>query len=179
LKLEALRYSYLGKKSNIIKLNSVCKVLILGDFDKNKTYKILELIKSYFEEYDCKIEILFRPHPNFIINNTNYKKLKFQISKDRIENDFFSVNFVIASDSTSAALDAYCYGLKLAVVKDTKGLCQSPLYGLNDVKFISTVDELHEALLSASWQNNDIQSKQHFYYEENLKNWKNLIMGDK
>lgn len=178
LKLEALRYSYLGKKSNINKLNSASMVLILGDFDENKTYKILELMKNYFEKFKCSIDILFRPHPNFIIKNTNYKKLKLEISKDRIESDFSRANFVIASDSTSAALDAYCYGLKLVVVKDAKGLCQSPLYKLNDVQFISTIDELHEALLSASSQNSDIQSKQHFYYEENLKNWNELIMGD-
>ena len=91
-----------------------------------------------------------RFHPKCILPASEYPSLTLDVSELSLEADLCRTCAVFSSNLTSAALDAFLFGSRIAVFKATDTLNYSPLLGAVDVEFVSTADDLAHFLSTAS-----------------------------
>lgn len=72
--------------------------------------------------------------------------LQFKVFQEPIVNLLQDADIVYTSNITSAAVDAYCFGIPVISVLDGSSLNMSPLLGMDHVTFVSTPQELSGAL---------------------------------
>ena len=85
-------------------------------------------------------------------------------------------DLVFASNITSAAVDAYCYGIPVIQILEGNLFNLSPLRGLNNVQYVRTPLELREALCNAqSLVMNRNKGVPYFYLDTDLHRWMSLI----
>ncbi len=93
-----------------------------------------------------------------------------------LQNVFPNVDAVYTSLTTSAAVDAYCFGLKVITALDPKSLNLSPLRQKNDVDFVRSTNELENVLMKLISNNyNKRVTKKFFDINNDLKEWKRLF----
>ena len=80
------------------------------------------------------------------------------------------------SNTTSAAVDAFVFGLPVVVMLDERELNFSPLRGHSGVRFVSTPGELAEALQTEGLITaTNFDRYEFFYLDPELPRWKRLL----
>jgi surface carbohydrate biosynthesis protein (TIGR04326 family) len=179
-KVEALRYSYLNniiildKKSNN-NSNSI-KLLVLGDYSNEFTKRLLLLLNATLVLMSNQLDLVvyYKPHPHstfdFSSINSNFILVNEQFNA--IVNKY---DIVLASNNTSAAIDALCVGLPLITYYDYKDLNFSPLIDYKNVRFISSKYELIECLKKLKlWAKIENQPN-YFYLSGNYVRWHQIF----
>jgi len=118
---------------------------------------------------------LIKPHPNCPIKLSDYPGLlgvEARVTEQPIAELLPSNDVAYTSATTSAAVDAYSVGLSVLSVLDPETLNQSPVRGINGVKFVSTADELVVALRT---ERDSIDIMEFFYLDRNLPRWLSLF----
>jgi surface carbohydrate biosynthesis protein (TIGR04326 family) len=82
---------------------------------------------------------------------------------------------VITGNITSAAVDAYYFGLPILTLIDPKTLNSSPLRDIKVISYFSTVSELTEIINKSLYIKPD-ESKSYFNLNNDLFLWKRLIL---
>lgn len=147
--VEALRHLYLRKiiNSSFIKQKnnpnnlSTCKILILGDYLPENTIHQIKLFNGLSDFIFSKVKIIFKPHPACNLDIKKFNR-KFNVTKEPISSLLSKVNIAFCSATTSAAVDAYSYGLQVIIASDPASLNLSPLRGYKDVFFVQNPKEL-------------------------------------
>lgn len=147
---EALRYGHLsGLKANrrpIPERGRKRKVLVLGDVMTLSTDRLLKLLG---ESLVCGPDVMsydVKPHPNCPVRGEDYPSLDIDIVTDPLGTILRDYDVAYCSNSTSAAVDAYFFGLSVVVMLDEAELNFSPLRDWPGVRFVSTPKELAVAL---------------------------------
>jgi surface carbohydrate biosynthesis protein (TIGR04326 family) len=174
--VEALRYFHLSEtiskcaKNNFEK--SKFSILLLLDYlDKNIEYQLSLLCKS-LDLLTYKAHLIVKPHPANPINVEDYPELEMEITSESIASCMCKCDVVFTSNSTSAAVDAYCLGGRVIVVNDPHSLNQSPLRGIQSVYFVSTAKDLVNVLSNIDEINQKSANKNDFFYfDQNLTKW--------
>ena len=84
---------------------------------------------------------------------------------------------LLSSPVTSAAVDAYCFGLPVITALDSDALNLSPLRNYDDVCFVSTSEELSGALNSITLRDVEAYEKKEFFnLDSELPRWKELLL---
>ena len=181
VKVEALRYSYLNSIKNqnqndINKINTN-RILVLGDYNDSDTNDLMSLIYKTFIQFKLDICIHFKPHPNYSINIQDYPNLKIVFEDKSLEDILPNFNVTIATNKTTASVEAYISGLKTIVMLDKNHLNFSPLRGVRGVTFISNKNELYETLFQKNYliNRNNFDSLDYFYLDSNFELWKKLL----
>lgn len=179
-KAEALRYEYLLNKSNLnlerklhYKSN---KILILGDYIKDETITLLNLLTHCPFTRESEIDFVFKPHPKSPIDLNMFPQLKITVenrSFDQLPVDF---NICISTNMTSAAVDAYLIGCNVMIMHALNNLNLSCLRGFADVQFFRNTEELNN-LLSNTKNYKFIKSnrKRFFYLNREHLMWKEIL----
>ena len=177
---EALRYNYLYKFTlatpAVKKEKKVKRVLILGDIFSASTHHMLGMFEEAMSCSAPQFSLSIKLHPRCPINVENYPRLNLNKITEPLDKVIQDYDIAYASDSTSAAVDAYCAGLSVVVALDEKNLNFSPLRAHANVCFVSTYHELLESLHKL----NDASSiratgKSFFYLDPELPRWKKLL----
>jgi surface carbohydrate biosynthesis protein (TIGR04326 family) len=177
---EALRYNYLYKFALaapvIKKEKKVKRVLILGDIFSASTHNMLQMLDEAMSYSGYQFCLSLKPHPRCSINVENYSRLNLNKVTEPLDRVIQDYDIAYASDSTSAAVDAYCAELSVVVALDGKNLNFSPLRGQANVCFVSTPHELSESLHKLNKASSiRVTGKPFFYLDPELPKWKKLL----
>ena len=182
IELEALRYIHLNPDKAVEYYRRISsddektKVIVIGDYDIENTYKIFQIINNLEPEQKEKIDIRFKPHPanknkKIFFNGAEVKKLNGKISK-------YLSNFdlAICGASTTAALDCYLDGIKLIVFRESDSQIMTPVYDLPDVYFMSNSVCLNR-ILSLIREDHLIKRSPNDFFkiDKNLTKWIEFI----
>ena len=177
---EALRYGYLSR------LKADCrskherdpkkKVLVLGDIMPAATARLLELLEASIPHCSDTMTYDVKAHPNCPVSAADFPSLNFETVTDPLGMILQNYDIAYASNGTSAAVDAYFFGLPVVVMLDEMELNISPLRGQADVCFVNTPEELAKALQTAH-QNlgRKAVSNDFFFLDPELPRWSHLI----
>lgn len=178
---EALRYGYLNKIRTGFRKNKrgeSIRILILGDYMSSCTIKMLQLLEATLPGMTVSVTYTIKPHPNYRVNPEDYPALNLKVVMDQLEEILYDFDVAYSANKTSAAVDAYLTGLPVVVMLDETELNYSPLRGQPDVRFVSTPEELAEALQKGG-QDMVMGSEcnEFFFLDSELPRWKKLLLS--
>lgn len=182
IEVEALRFLYLDKIGGrqIRKRSSSQKLqlLVLGEYSSKNTSLQMNFLMEIADEL-LNVELTVKPHPACPINPADYPELEFEVSNQPLSDLFEMFDIAYTSCLTSAAVDAYCAGLRVISVLDPAGLNLSPLRGVKGVQFVSSSEELKEAVFNVSEQSDSvIETIDYFNVDSSLPRWRTLILNE-
>jgi surface carbohydrate biosynthesis protein (TIGR04326 family) len=152
LEVEALRYLYLAEYSFAApKLprpaGAPLSVLAMGDYLSDNTQLQMRLLEQAAALLPKNTIFVVKPHPNCPVNLVDYPGLNMTVTMEPLSILLAKCDVAYSSAITSAAVDAYCVGVRVISVLDPKKLNLSPLLDCAQAVFVSTPDELASALV--------------------------------
>ena len=177
---EALRYSHIndirvGQSSTKEKIKTI-NVLILGDHNPSATTKMLRLLEAATQHIITLTEYTVKSHPNFTVKVEDHSSLNLKVVISPLGEVIHDFDIAYSSNSTSAALDAYLAGLPVVVMLDETELNLSPLRSQTGVRFVSTPEELAEALRMEHRNTaSRLNSSDFFFLNPELPRWTHLL----
>ena len=107
---------------------------------------MLNLLSSLSSDILANLSITIKTHPACSINSFSFPKLNLKFASYSLPELLSSTDVALTSSLTTAALDAYCFGLPVITVIDPFQFNLSPLRGYTDVHFVSSSLQLEHAL---------------------------------
>jgi len=181
VEVEALRYLYLENMKNdsnyfVENRETIKIVLVLGDYLKENTKRLMKLLNSSVQSIDKQIKYIIKPHPVCPIYREDYPEIPMVVSNDPIELLIKQCSLAYTSSITSAAVDAYFAGKPIVTILKPNALNLSPLMGYEGVTFVTKSEELVEAINRDILKKQiDNQGKDFFYIDRGLPRWKKLL----
>jgi surface carbohydrate biosynthesis protein (TIGR04326 family) len=182
VEVEALRYLYLAgfptKSSNTPKKDrGQLRILVFGDYLANNTKIQMSLLEQANRFLPAGCGITVKSHPACPIEPADYPMLKIALTTKYVGELLKECDVAYTSAVTSAAVDAYCAGVPVVSLLDPKTLNQSPLRGEVGVQFVSTAEELANALTMGAARLFAFKSEQSFFFVDTaLPRWKQLLL---
>ena len=178
--VEALRYLYLSQTINKSKSNSRTidknKLLVLGDYMPNLTKSTLFLLDQLDESILSKYNIILKNHPAVKPINTNlFLNIHIQETNLLLTEILNSVDIVIATINTAAAIESFAAGLPVITVLDDYNFNASPLRGETGAIFVSNKEELSKALFNIRVKPVINKKNNFFWTDPKLPRWQALI----
>ena len=185
IQVEGLRYLYLNELSKnsekrVNQLDRKRRLLLLGDIQRGTTHRMLKELERVNAKLNILYEVWIKPHPHNQIELGKYPNLK-AIRKDISLKELLPmIDVTLASVFTSAALDAFCSGVPVINYLDPYDFNFSNLRGTEGVKFVSTAEELLQALERIeSGKLKTGKPEDFFWLDPELPKWKALLEGVK
>ena len=167
IELEALRYLHLGSKTKEDKKKGI---LILGDIIENATQDMLNIflpMSSYFDK-----KITFKSHPAKLINIDKVHYPNVNITDLPLALLFKESDTVICCSSSGAAVEAFIENMKTIIFIVPGELNTSPLKDNSNVFFVSTQNEIAQAI---SFEHKSNSKDDFFFLNHDIPNWKNIL----
>ena len=184
VEVEALRYLYLSEYSDAAtkvrrSTGGPHTVLIMGDYLIDNTQLQMRLLENAATLLTHDMVFLIKPHPLCPLNPADYPGLSMTVTMEPLSTLMAKCDIAYSSSLTAAAVDAYCAGMPIISVLDSRKLNMSPLIGYDGVKFVSSSTEL-AAVLNKIDEIKEIQDqgKDYFYLGANLTRWRDLLMNN-
>lgn len=181
IEAEALRFMHLNNqliKPKKKKFNDdALKILLLGDYLPENTIELVNMIKECSMELSTNLEIIFKSHPVSSIPDNLFEDLSISFSTDSVDELLPLCDVAIASNVTTAALDAYLKRIPVICIYNPCKLNLSPLKEINSNLFASSSSELKEKIISVQ-ENVNFQftrPDEAFNLDPSLSMWLNLI----
>lgn len=177
--VEALRYLHLlngaGRNRNAPR-NGKRRLLVIGDYLAKNTATQMKLLEVCGFATMPMIDIVVKPHPNCPINPESFPAINFTVTAEPLGKLLMDCDAAYTSSVTSGAIDAYCAGVSVISVLDGGTLNLSPLRGLTTVQFISTPEELGQAIANILDGGYDANEKvNYFNLDASLPSWMMLL----
>ena len=180
--VEALRYLYLEdfrkeKEDFQIKKNDGLRLLVLGDYLESNTRNQMDLLVRTLVSFPIDIKIIVKPHPAYMIDWEDYPEIDIKVRSNPLRDLLGHCDLAYSSAVTSAAVDAYCFGVPVITALDSDALNLSPLRNCDDVYFVSEAIELSEALFAIASTGTSLRIKRDFFtLDPELPRWKELLL---
>ena len=180
--VEALRYLYLdiltkGKTTCEFTTTGVPRLLVLGDYLESNTKNQMDLLVRTLVSFPLDIVITVKPHPASMIDASDYPEIDIKVTMAPLGDLLEDCDLAYSSSVTSAAVDAYCFDVPVITALDSNALNLSPLRNCDGVYFVSTSEELSEALCSITSRNfGSYEKKDFFTLDSELPRWKKLLL---
>lgn len=176
---EALRYGRLGDRAENAPgaaEEGPIKVLLLGDYLPSSTVNMLRLLEASAPQLAGRVSYSIKPHPSFPVTASDYPTLHLDIVTDPLATLVRRFDVALSSNMTSAAFDVYFAGVPVVVKLDDAELNMSPLRGQPGVRFVSTVDEVVEALQAPNRRRQPNRTRDEFFFiDPELPRWERLL----
>ena len=176
---EALRYLRLGGPNAAAARTrgpaEPPRLLVLGDFLAASTGRLLQLVAEALP--GAPADVWVKPHPNCPIDPTQAASAALRIVDEPVTALAPRVDLVLASNTTSAALEAYLMNVAVLVYDDRSGVNFSPLRAARGVRFVEDAGGLRKALLALG-EPHEIsapRSTQFFHTEAALPRWRDYL----
>jgi surface carbohydrate biosynthesis protein (TIGR04326 family) len=180
VEVEALRYSYLENRISSHRYkdqhpDTYDNILILGDYNHSDTEALVALVSNAMSYIDREIYVHFKPHPNYSIRAENYPNLRIVFEDQPLESVLPKFHLAIASNKTTAAVEAYLTGLRIIVMLDNDDLNFSPLRGVDGVSFVSNGFDLARILTNKNCLKNKKDRSEFFFLNSDLTMWRKVL----
>lgn len=175
--VEAVRFQYLNKKRPKFTkpaASEKLRVLMLGDYTSNQTQAMSACLASAIQISGNQIELTIKPHPATVLMAEDVAGLFFEKTEFPLEDIMHRFDLAFASNSSSAALDAWLYGLPVAVFLDDSTLNLSPLRGAIGARFVSNCNEL-ALLFKEGMEPPSAVVGDFFWLDQDLHRWFKLL----
>lgn len=177
---EALRNNYLhdlrGNFSPRKISGTEIKVLVLTDAFPLTTIKMLKLLEATVLYAPSLASFTVKSHSLYTVKSSDYPSLKLKVTVNPLEDILSDFDIVYSSHETSASIDAYMFGLQVVVALSQTELNLSPLRGQPSVRFVSTPEELAEALQMTHQNTADMPVGNDFFFlDPELPRWHRLL----
>ena len=137
---------------------------------------MLQLLEAAAPHMSTPATYTVKPHPNFIINVADYPSLHLQVVRSALDEILHDFDIAYSSNLTSAAVDAYLAGLPVVVMLDERELNFSPLRGQPGAHFVSTPEELAQALQTAGRVAAANPARDEFFFlDPELPRWQKVL----
>jgi surface carbohydrate biosynthesis protein (TIGR04326 family) len=152
-------------------------VLVLGDMIPNSMHHLLGLLAQACNRLSEGYRFTLKPHPGYSVKVADYPGLRAEETTEPLGRIMSAYDVAFAANSTSASVDAYLAGLPVIIGLNGDELNLSPLRGCGGVRFVSTCDELLDALKTADCRAGiaDSDREQFFFLDAALPRWKRLL----
>jgi surface carbohydrate biosynthesis protein (TIGR04326 family) len=154
------------------------KVLVLGDLIPNSVRHLLGLLEAAMPLLSVEYDFTFKPHPGYAIDLAAYPRFRAHQTRDPLAQILAGFDIAVAANSTSAAVDAYVAGLPVIISLDGDELNLSPLRGESGVRFVTSSQELAQALDAAgATAVAPLGDRSEFFFlDAGLPRWKRLML---
>jgi len=175
---EALRYLHLvpGSPRDLGELSrgGAVRILLLGDYTRERTEALLHAAEGVCGRTALPLEIWVKPHPGCPMDPQRYSNSAFKVVNDPVATLVSSSHLVLASNTTSAALEAYVCGGRVLVFDDRSGVNYSPLMRVQGVLFVSDTADLCRAVNALDPGAREVrrQTDGFFNIEPDLPGWR-------
>jgi surface carbohydrate biosynthesis protein (TIGR04326 family) len=188
IEVEALRYQDLegfiatrqpdSRPYEVANSSGLIKAIILGDMISSSMHHLLTMVETTILMYlPAGYSFTLKSHPGYSVDLAEYPGLKADETSDALGRILGEFDVAIAANSTSASVDAYLAGLPVIIGLDGDELNLSPLRGQAGVRFVSSCEELAEALQATKSGVARVPSKsaEFFFLNPGLARWKRLL----
>jgi surface carbohydrate biosynthesis protein (TIGR04326 family) len=155
------------------------RLLVLGDFLADSTARLLRLVEEALPPAGQPPEIWIKAHPNCPVEAGSLAGLRPRIVHETVASLVPAVDVVLASNTTSAALEAYIGNACVLVYDDRSGVNFSPLRSVREVLFVHHALELRRALQAAGEAQPRAASgaADFFHIDVALPRWRAYLLG--
>ncbi len=184
LKSEALRYQHLNKRKRCtIKRElsrhhnneEIKRVLIVGDFSKERTDQMLKALESSVESHGFLGSFEIKPHPAARIDISGYPVLDLTETNRPLEDIVEQSDLVFTSMTTTGALECFLMDKNVVIYLDGNDLNMSPLRGFEGVTFVSDPEQLCAALESSNLLDVSREVSDFFWVDLDMPKWGKII----
>lgn len=182
--VEALRYNYLADvfssvKQEFLKNKSKDRLqfLVLGDSQPQDTKHLMDTLKNAFNDLRTPVNLIVKSHPLCPIYKDMNCKIQLNITDEPLEKLIPSVDLVYTGSMTTAAVEAYLFGIPVITLLNSELLNLSPLRKVDRVYFISSQEELIKAVEEIAHNKDQVKERpsDYFYIDKELLLWKKLL----
>ncbi len=176
-KVEALRYNHLASLTGRYRPPSDYKrLLVIGDISEQKSVFQLNMIQDALKHIPQKLDIVYKPHPASSLDLKGYLQLITSVKTSDLAPLLIDSDIVISSADSSAAVEASLLGVAVINTLDSSKLNMSPLKDWPGASFVSSPDELVNAILSPPGAKRSEKSlNEYFLINSKLPLWINLL----
>jgi len=176
IEVEALRYLYQENRPAKCPSSELdpTRVLVLGDYFPEVTRRQMELLLAAACCLPPDTRYIVKPHPAGVIKAGDYPSLQLHMTSSPLVELLSDCDVVFTGNITSAAVDAYCFGVPVVSVLDGSTFNMSPLRGMKGVAYVTSPDELAVALSSAK-QRERMLAEPYFCLGKDLQRWRKLL----
>ena len=178
--VEALRYLYLNSMParNLAGRNTESsdglRVLILGDIVPEINERVLKSVFEASKMLTREVTFYVRAHPACPINLEQTTEVKFESSDLSLIESLQMCDAVLTGGGTSAAVDAYCSGIRVVQVLAPDQFNMCPLRGLPGVTYVRNALELQQ-VIDGSARTSFEERAEYFNLNEGLPGWKQIL----
>jgi surface carbohydrate biosynthesis protein (TIGR04326 family) len=156
------------------------RIILCGDIDSNSTIAMLECVESALSSIKASgrhldLNVVYKSHP---VTKVDLKKFEIPFlneTKEDLNQILPLFDIMIATDSTSAGVEAYLAGLKVIVFIYSQRVNFSPLKGVDGVLFVSNEQSLSKILLSEDLLHNNVKPEPFFWTDKKLPKWSKIF----
>lgn len=179
VEVEALRYLYLNDipltpTTSESDTTKALKVLILGDYFSDITRHQMELLLAAACYLPSDTYYTIKPHPAGVIKASDYPALQLHLTVAPLAELLANCDVVFTGNITSAAVDAYCFGVPVVSALDGNAFNMSPLRNLKGVVYVTNADELATALGNIK-QRERVLPEPYFHLDKGVPRWRKLL----
>jgi surface carbohydrate biosynthesis protein (TIGR04326 family) len=178
--VEAASYAHLtnfktSDTTSAITNGDLTRVLVFGDFNFDLTMSLFNALDEASKISELKIEKLLRSHPMCEISNELLHKFNLSTNNSQIAEQLANSDVVVATSTTSAAVEAFCLGIPVIIYLSADSFNFSPLRQEPGVFFATNVNELANLLIEAARVGRQ-NPKTYFNMEPSFAQWRHLLV---
>jgi surface carbohydrate biosynthesis protein (TIGR04326 family) len=180
LDVEALRYLYLNDmqkrkvKSIIEDSPDGLRILILGDIVPSVNELVLRAVSCTSKLLTRRVTFYVRAHPACPINLAITPEIEFKLSDASLIESLQRCDAVLTGGGTSAAVDAYCSGIRVIQVLSPEQFNMCPLRGLPGVAYVRSALKLQQVIDDLTFASCD-DSVAYFNLDDQIPGWKEIL----
>jgi surface carbohydrate biosynthesis protein (TIGR04326 family) len=177
VEVEALRYLHLNRAVPRTKsaLGAPLRVLVLGDYVPSTTRQQMAWLAEAVPAMPADTIYIVKPHPACPIDPGHYPGIRMQLTSDPLDKLLGGCDVAYTSNMTSAAVDAYSFGVPVVSVLDGEAFNISPLRGHPCVSYVTNGAELAAALLDRTRKPRAPDATAYFHLDRGLPRWRRLL----
>lgn len=178
--VEAAGYAHLtniatSDTTSAITNEDLIRILVFGDFNFELTMSLLNALDEATKISELKIEKLLRSHPMCEISNELLHKFSLNTNNNQIAEQLANSDVVVATSTTSAAVEAFCLGIPVIIYLSVNSFNFSPLRREPGVSFATNAKELADLLIEAAKVGRQ-NPKTYFNMEPSFAQWRQLLV---
>jgi len=150
------------------------RVLMLGDFSRQQSRDMGACLAHASRQWGGVLELTVKPHPITPLDQQDLPGLFFKQSDRPLGEILQEFDLAFASNSSSAALDAWLHGVPVAVFLDHSSLNHSPMRGAPGACFVSNGVQLAQ-VLAHGVAHPPMPVDEFFWLDTHLHKWRQLV----
>lgn len=178
--VEALRYGYLqdvpsNERGAHLPQPAPLRILILTDYFEDRTRRQMQWLCAAAAALPDGTRYTVKPHSGCPVIPTEHAGVNLEITHKPLAELLGDYDVAYTSNITSAAVDAYCAGIPVISVVEGDFFNMSPLLGRQGVTYVTSADELAQALLEQTSMRTVPSRVPYFCLDKNLPRWRELL----